>query len=147
MDEETLTGTYQLLSWENRHASGQTTYPLGADARGIIHYAEDGYMFVHIMSANRTAYSDGDMFGGETSEIVEGAKSHISYCGTYRVDDDEVIHTVQVSSFPNWVSTQQRRHFEFKDGYLILSAQGLKIGNEIVDVYLIWQSLGRSGSA
>ena len=142
MKAQTLTGTYRLLSWENRHASGETSYPLGADAKGLITYTEDGYMFVQIMSTSRKAYSDGDMFGGETHEVIDGAKSHISYCGTYRVENSDVIHTVHISSFPNWIATQQRRHFAFENGNLILSAQGLKIGSETVGVYLIWQPLG-----
>ncbi len=139
MKEENLVGTYKLVSWENRHESGETSYPLGADAQGVIHYAEDGYMFVHIMAANRKVYSGGALFGGETSETVEGANTHISYCGTYRIENDDVIHAVQISSFPNWSSTEQRRHFEFTDGNLSLSAQGVKMGNERVAAYLIWK--------
>jgi hypothetical protein len=143
---EKLVGTYKLLSWENRHESGETSYPLGADAQGYINYAPDGYMFVHIMAANRKAYSSGDLFGGETGEIVDGANSHISYCGTYRIENDEVVHTVHISSFPNWVMTEQRRLFEFKNGNLLLSVQGLKIGNERVEAYLIWQPLQEGGA-
>ena len=141
MNEKNLVGTYKLVSWENRHESGETSYPLGADAQGYIHYADDGYMFVHVMAAKRKVYSDGALFGGETSEIVEGANSHISYCGTYRIENNDVVHSVQISSFPNWVSTEQRRHFEFQNGNLSLSVQGVKIGDEHVSAYLIWEPL------
>jgi hypothetical protein len=146
MKSENLVGTYELLSWENRHASGETSYPLGPDAQGYINYTPDGYMFVHIMAANRKAYSSGDLFGGETSEVVDGANSHLSYCGTYRIENNEVVHTVNISSFPNWILTEQRRHFEFKNGKLFLSVQGLKIGNESVGAYLIWQPLQKRGA-
>ena len=139
--EEIPAGTYKLVSWENRHESGETSYPLGPDAQGYIHYTEDGYMFVHIMAANRKAYSDGALFGGETSETVEGANSHISYCGTYRIENNDVIHSVQISSFPNWSFTEQHRHFEFQNGNLALSVQEVKIGNERVAAYLIWELL------
>jgi len=141
MKEKNLVGTYKLLSWENRHESGEISYPLGADAQGFLHYSHDGYMFVHIMAANRKTVSGGDLFGGETSEVADGANSHISYCGTYRIEGDEVIHTVHISSFPNWVSTEQRRRFAFKNGNLLLSTEGLRIGNESVGAYLIWQPL------
>ena len=143
MKADKLVGTYRLRSWENRRKSGETSYPLGPDAQGIINYAADGYMFVHIMAANRNAYSGGELFGGETGEIVAGANSHISYCGTYRIENDEVVHTVHISSFPNWVATEQRRHFEFINGNLQLHARGLEIGNQRVDAYLIWQPLGK----
>lgn len=60
------------------------------------------------MAANRLVYSSGDLFAGATT--------HISYCGTYAINKHDVIHKVHFSSFPNWVSTEQRRNFEFKDG-------------------------------
>ena len=142
MSIEKLTGTYKLLSWENRHDSGKISYPLGPDAKGMINYSKDGYVFVHIMAVNRKAYSSGDLFGGEASEIVAGASSHISYCGTYKIENHDVIHRVQICSFPNWVSTEQRRHFQFDNGNLLLSAEGLKIKSERVSVYLIWKPLG-----
>lgn len=141
MTHGSLAGTYRLISWENRHESGEISYPLGPDAQGMINYSRDGCMFVHIMAANRKAYSSGDLFAGETSEIVAGATSHISYCGTYALDEHDVIHKVNISSFPNWVSTEQRRRFEFKDGNLLLGAQGLRSGTETVAAYLIWQPL------
>ena len=146
MTIESLVGTYKLLSWEIRHESGETSYPFGSDVQGIISYSEDGYVFAHIMAANRKAYSVGDLFGGESSEIVEGATTHISYCGTYKIDSDEVIHNVHICSFPNWVSTEQRRHFEFDNGNLLLSVQGLQIGAERVGSYLIWQPTNKKNS-
>ena len=140
MKDNQLTGTYNLISWENRHDSGAITYPLGPDAKGIISYSPDGFVFVHIMANKRKRHSDADLFGGSDLEIKESAATHISYCGTYEIIGNEVIHCVSVSSFPNWVSSEQRRKWEFRDGRLLLSAQGLQIGNDRVDAYLIWQS-------
>ena len=134
-----LVGTYNLLSWENRYESGAITYPLGHDAKGVISYAPDGFMFVHIMANNRKNHSVNDLFGGKTSEIKDSATSHISYCGTYEINGNEVIHHVSVSSFPNWVNSEQRRNWHFQDDRLLLSAQGLQVGNEKVGAYLIWK--------
>ena len=139
MKHNQLTGTYDLVSWENRHESGEVTYPLGSDAKGVISYSPDGFVFVHIMASNRKQHSVGDLFGGSESEIRDSATTHISYCGRYEIEGDEVIHHVTVSSFPNWVPSEQRRDWEFKDGRLLLSAQGLQVGNEKVAAYLIWQ--------
>jgi hypothetical protein len=69
MNNEILVGTYELVSWENRHESGAITYPLGPDAKGVISYSPDGFVFVHIMANNRNRHSLGDLFGGEISEI------------------------------------------------------------------------------
>ncbi|UCG22886.1 MAG: lipocalin-like domain-containing protein [Chloroflexota bacterium] len=139
MKSSRLIGTYTLVSWENRHESGKITYPLGPDAQGVISYSPDGYVFVHVMAKDRKHHSVGDLFGGEISEIKSSATSHISYCGTFEATDNEVVHHVTISSFPNWVPSEQRRNWEFKSGHLLLSAQGLQVGNERVGAYLIWQ--------
>jgi hypothetical protein len=139
MKKNKLVGTYNLLSWENRHESGDITYPLGPDAKGAISYSPDGFMFVHIMANNRKKHYVGDLFGGDNSEIKNSATTHISYCGRYEIIGNEVIHYVSVSSFPNWVSSEQRRNWEFRDGKMLLSAQGLQVGKEKVGAYLIWQ--------
>ena len=139
MKNDSLVGTYDLVSWENRHESGDITYPLGPDAKGVISYSPDGFMFVHIIADNRKKHSSGDLFGGSDSEIHHSATSHISYCGRYEVVGNEVIHHVCVSSFPNWVPSEQRRNWEFRGGQLLLSAQGLQVGSEKVGAYLIWQ--------
>ena len=139
MKSNSLVGTYYLVTWENRHESGAITNPLGPDAKGVISYTPDGFVFVHIMANNRSNHSSGDLFGGENSEIIDSATTHISYCGTYEIIEDEVIHYVSVSSFPNWVPSEQRRKWEFQNGQLLLSAQGLQVGNEKVSAYLIWR--------
>ena len=139
MKNNNIFGTYELVSWENRHESGAITYPLGRDAKGVISYSPDRFVFVHIMANNRKKHSAGDLFGGEVSEIVESATTHISYCGSYEIAGNEVIHYVSISSFPNWVPSVQRRNWEFRDGQLLLSAQGLQVGHEKVGAYLIWQ--------
>ena len=139
MKSNNLVGTYELVSWENRHESGAITYPLGLDAKGVISYSPDGFVFVHIMANNRKEHSTGDLFGGEISEIRDSATTHISYCGTYEIIENEVIHYISVSSFPNWVPSEQRRKWEFQNDHLLLSAQGLQVKNEKVSAYLIWR--------
>ena len=43
MTSNPLIGTWRLISWENRNASGHISYPLGKDAVGYIIYNRDGY--------------------------------------------------------------------------------------------------------
>jgi len=134
-----LIGTYQLVSWENRHASGKVSYPLGPDAQGFISYTPDGYMFVHLMARNRQPHALDDLFGGKPAELQRSATSHLSYCGRFELDGNDVIHHASVCSYPNWVDTQQRRALKFHDGKLQLSAYGVRLGSETVDAHLVWQ--------
>lgn len=132
MKNNSIVGTYDYVSWENRHESGAITYPLGPDAIGVISYSPDGFVFVHIMANNRNKHSLSDLFSGKNYEIKNSATTHISCCGTYEIIENEIIHHVSVSS-------EQRRNWEFKNGNLMLSAQVLQVGNEKVGAYLIWK--------
>jgi len=139
MNNHSLIGTYHLVSWENRHASGKITHPLGPDAQGFINYSADGYMFVHIMANHRQPHALGDLVGGELAEFKNSASTHLSYCGRFDLQGNEIVHHVSICSFPNWVNTAQRRAFKFNDGRLHLSAHGVQLGSEKVDAYLVWQ--------
>jgi hypothetical protein len=46
MPSNPLIGTWRLVSWENRSADGQISYPLGKDGVGCIIYNPYGYIFV-----------------------------------------------------------------------------------------------------
>ena len=45
---EALVGAWQLLSWENRAADGQVTYPMGTDALGSLFDTASGRFSVTI---------------------------------------------------------------------------------------------------
>lgn len=85
MKNNQIIGTYDLVSWEIRYESGDITYPLGPNAKGVISYSSDGFMFVHVMANNRNKHSVADLFGGGDSEIIDSATIHISYCGRYEI--------------------------------------------------------------
>jgi hypothetical protein len=106
-----LIGTWKLLSWENRSVEedGRISYPLGEDATGYIMYNQDGYMFVAIMSPYRLKFAGGDLLSGTTEEEAQAEETFLSYCGRYELREDRVIHQIELSSFPNWVSVDQER--------------------------------------
>ncbi len=112
MTTESFVGTWKLLSIESRTADGDISYPLGRDAVGYITYTADGYMSVSMMSDGRRNFADGDMLGGTIEEKLAAAESYLSYCGTYEVREDRVIHHVDVAFFPNHVGTSQERFFQ-----------------------------------
>ncbi len=139
MNKEQLVGTYKLVSWENRTLSGDVVHPMGKDVDGVISYSSDGNVFVHIMANGRKPHSTAEVFGGDIEEIKASATSHLSYFGTYEIEGNEVIHSVQIASFPNWVDSEQRREMEYDNGRLSLSAHGVQVGDDKVSAYLIWQ--------
>lgn len=139
MKQNHLVGTWRLASWENRSADGQVTYPFGQDAARYITYTEDGYMFVAIMTASRPLFSSEDILGGSTEEKAAAAETYISYCGTYEIQGEKVIHHIEVSSFPNWVGSDQERIFELKEDKLLLSTRPLLLSGRQQTAHLVWE--------
>ncbi|MEE9389264.1 MAG: lipocalin-like domain-containing protein [Paracoccaceae bacterium] len=138
-----LTGTWQLISWYNTHGDGHNSYPLGSDATGYISYSTDGFVFVHLMAANRALYSVNDPFSGSAAEDSSALKSHITYAGPYDFHGDHVIHNVTQSSCPNWVGTQQHRMVKFDGDTLILSAAGAQFQGQEVTAQVHWKRAAR----
>ncbi len=143
MTDNPFLGTWRLISWENRDAGGQLGYPLGPDALGYITYTADGYIFAQIMAAARATLATQNPFGGADAEAAAAARSHMSYCGKYEVrtggENDEVVHRVAISDFPNWVGGEQLRFYKFDGEKLILSAPPFQTKKGEITTFLIWE--------
>jgi len=138
-----LVGTWSLLAWYNQTADGRRLYPLGPDATGYIGYSHDGFVFVHLMAADRALYAVNDPFGGTAEEDSAAVKSQITYAGRYEFHGDHVIHRVTHSSCPNWVSTSQVRQVEFIGDRLRLTAEGALFQGHEVTAYVDWERANR----
>ena len=143
MTDNPFLGTWRLISWENRDETGKLGYPLGPGAVGYITYTADGYIFAQIMAAERAPLATQNPFGGAEAETAAAARSHMSYCGSYEIrpggENEEVVHRVAVSDFPNWVGGEQRRFYKFEDEKPILSAPPFQTKKGAITTYLIWE--------
>ena len=138
MGQEKLVGTWKLVSWKIK-SSDAVIYPFGQDAIGYIMYNEDRYMSAAVMTANRSQFTSGDILSGNQEEKASANETHISYCGTYEVRKDEVVHHVKVSSFPNWTGVAQQRTFKLNGSRLLLSAPRLLNEDEHQTVLFVWE--------
>ena len=143
MPSHPLCGTWRLVSWENRSATGDVTYPLGPDAVGYLTYTADGYVFVALMRAERAHFAAGDLLAGSTDELAAAAAGYVSYAGTYRLRAGRVIHHVLASLFPNWVGTDQERIVGWDGGHLLLSTPPTAFGGQQQTAHLVWERVGR----
>ena len=122
MTDNRFVGTWRLVSWEAETRDGQRVHPFGEDAEGWIMYDASGNVSVHLMRRERPRFVSEDPLGGTAEEIEAAFSGYLAYCGRYTVHNDAgtINHSLRGASFPNWVGSEQLRHFEFAAGTLTL---------------------------
>ena len=137
-----LVGSWKLISFHRKDSSGQTAYPFGKDARGRLIYEPDGRMAVQLMNPNRPGFTSDDPLVTSEAEVRSAFDGYTAYYGTYSVNPDEqtIVHHIEAALLPNWVGTDQPRHFEFDGKYLTLQGPLLLGGVQGV-VSLVWERL------
>ena len=142
--KERFFGTWKLVSWKIKRVNGDLIdSPLGPNALGCIMYDPGGQVGVALMRPDRPNFASNHLTEATPAEIKSGFEGYISYCGSYEVNEQErfVIHRLQLSSFPNWVGTEQKRYFEFAGDRLTLRTPPLTLLEEAQVHSLIWQRL------
>jgi hypothetical protein len=137
-----LVGSWKLISFHSQDSSGQTAYPFGQDAQGRLIYEPDGRMAVQIMDPSRPRFSSDDPLVTSETEVRAAFGGYTAYYGTYSVNPDEqtIVHHIEGALLPNWVGTDQRRHFEF-DGKVLTLQGPLRLGGVQGFVSLVWEHL------
>tara|TARA_R110002073_G_scaffold323263_2_gene500551 strand:- start:622 stop:1065 length:444 start_codon:yes stop_codon:yes gene_type:complete len=121
---EKLIGTWKLVSWEISYSpDGAVTCPFGQNPEGILIYSPDGYMSANISQADRSRFNSASVRKASEVEKCMAFESNFSYAGPFKIEEDHVIHRVDHALNPMMVGTIQRRHMEFVDRSLILSAE------------------------
>ena len=139
MSKQLLVGTWKLVSFEMRDANDKINYPWGKDTLGYLMYNADGYMSVMVMSSNRLKFSSADLKGGTTEEKVAAADTYVSYCGRYEIQQDTVIHHIELSFFPNWIGVDQKRMFSIEGDRLSLRIPPITVAGVEQTGHLIWE--------
>ena len=145
-----LRGTWKLIAWRRIATDGTVSYPLGADARGLLIYTPNGGMAVQITGANRRALATDDPLGGDAEARAGAYSSYLSYFGTYELQGETVVHRIDGSLYPNWCGEKQVRPFTAGHGELVLRTPPMQIGDGTTVVNeLAWarEEPQRSGTA
>lgn len=115
-----LAGTWKLVAWRRIVGDGTVSYPLGADAQGVLIYTDDGRMAVQLTASDRPSMPDNDPLGGEVQNRANAYSTCLAYVGTYELRDGEVVHRIDLSLYPNWSGAEQARPFTYTGDQLIL---------------------------
>jgi hypothetical protein len=137
-----LVGSWKLVCFYSQDTNGRVSYPFGKDARGRITYEPNGRMAVQLMDSNRPRFTTDDPLVTSETEVRAAFGGYTAYYGTYSVNPDErtIVHHIEAALLPNWIGTDQRRHFEFDGKYLTLKGP-LRLGGVQGVVKLVWERL------
>ncbi|MDB5409233.1 MAG: hypothetical protein JWL84_4145 [Rhodospirillales bacterium] len=104
---KSLVGTWKLISISRRDvATGVETDTWGPGTEGYITYGAEGRMMTLIVRGGRTGPQ------GKAAGHDEGAAlfaSMMSYGGTYRLEGERVVHTIDIAWNEAWKGTTQER--------------------------------------
>ncbi|MFC2028271.1 lipocalin-like domain-containing protein [Chloroflexota bacterium] len=137
--QDSIVGTWRIVSTEVRSEDGHVSYPDGHNSRGYLIYSDDGYFSITIMKSDRSRYASDDFRGGTTEELAKAAETYVAYCGRYSLSESSVTHHIDASLFPNWVGADQQRFIEFDGDKLLLSTPPFLIYDKQQRAYLIWE--------
>jgi hypothetical protein len=137
-------GTWRLVSWQIPGEDGTPYYPLGKKAKGLIVYGPDGYMFAALMAPVRTRFAGEDPFGGSAYEAMNAMRAYHTYSGRYRLEEGQVVHTVEMALFPNMIGSEQVRYYRFEGDRLILTTPPLTRGGVTGVAELVWRKVAGS---
>ncbi len=107
MNTSILVGTWKLNKYEIEiKDTGELIYSMGRSPTGYVIFTSTGYVMVTLTGENRQkAQND--------SEKAQLLNTLVAYAGRYRIENSEWVTSVEVAWNPEWVGTEQRRHFEF----------------------------------
>jgi len=138
-----LIGTWRLMCYEARTASGEAQYPLGQHVVGHLFYDDRGNMSAHVMRVDRPMFGSNDSGAGTDAEVRAAFEGHVSYFGRYTIDPSArtVIHHVRGASYPNWVGHDQIRYYRFDGPHLVLSSPPILDRGESLEYTLTWERI------
>lgn len=115
-----LIGSWLLQEWDCTLDGRFHNHPFGRDAQGVISYSPSGRMSAILMKPNRPCLSVASLAQVSDEEIEEKmmvVDGYVSYAGEWRVEGDQVIHTVDHSLLPNWIGAELVRTIGWMAAY------------------------------
>ncbi len=119
-----LVGAWRLESYVGVEEDGRVVEgPLGPDPAGLLIYSADGHVSVSMMRTDSEAE----------------ATRFMGYAGTWRLDGEQVVHAVSVSSHGYMIGSRQVRDLALADGRLTLSGSAGAAGGPRQRRVLTWR--------
>ena len=120
-----LIGTWGLVSYAVYPVSSmgdesKAISPYGPNATGFITYTAQGYVSMHFCNPGQAHHKSGMPTNSTDAELAESARRYLAYAGPFDLitngkGEQVVVHRPEVSLYPNWLGSAQRRLVKMDD--------------------------------
>jgi hypothetical protein len=139
---QSLVGTWKLVSGTTTTVSGnESTALYGQHPAGLITYTPEGRMSAIITADGRKPLSVADRIAAPVEERAQAFATLLAYAGRYTLSANQVTHHIEVSSFQNWVGTDQSRFIRFEGDRVKFRTAPLMLGGKLQIAEVVWQRL------
>jgi Lipocalin-like domain len=122
--DDSIVGTWRLLSYEDWDKSGRRTVPFGEHPRGYIVFDPTGHVTIQIMRMPALPpLASGDEEVATPGEKQAAYDAYAAYFGTYTVRNGQFVTHVEGSLRPTYTNTDQPRPFTLTGDRLIIGDQ------------------------
>ena len=117
---DSIIGTWKLQSWVSETiATGKGENVYGEKPDGYISYSSDGRMQAIVTADNRMKPR---ILPPPDEEKVKLFNTMLSYGGTYKIEGDKVVHSVDISWNQAWTGTEVVRFYKIEGDTLTITA-------------------------
>ena len=139
--KEQLLGTWTLVSWTQVVGDVEEPGLLGRDPVGQFIFAPDGHMCFSAMRRTRSKLAGPGPQAGTPEEKAAAYDGYVGYCGRYDVSEEErsVTFRLELSSFPNWTGTTQKRFVEVSGTRLRVNTPPIPVRGKQMVTTVVWE--------
>jgi hypothetical protein len=142
-DNDKLVGTWKLVSASSASLSGELgEAPFGPNPAGFLTYTKEGRVSALISFSGRKPLTIGAKPPTLTEEQAEAFKTFFAYAGRYRLNGENVIHSIEISSIQNYVNKELVRNVRLQGNQIVLVTPPTMMNGKTQTVELVWERLG-----
>jgi Lipocalin-like domain len=133
-----LVGTWKLVSASTATSTGERNEtPYGPGPAGLLTYTADGRVAAMISHGGRNSLPT----FAKLNEQAEAFKTFFAYAGRYKLNGNEVIHSVEISSIQDYVGKDLVRSVKFQGDQIVLVTPPTPVKGKSQTFELIWGRL------
>jgi|GEM_PF-787026 len=134
VSKESITGSWRLVAFEERTASGAPRLPLGPSLMGSLMYTPDGHISVQNMVEGMTQLPE---------DALKAAEVYGTFNGRYEIKrGGKILHHIDMSFTPGWGGTSLERTIRVEGNRLTLIGPPMEKDGKARRVYMVWVRAG-----